>query len=131
MSLIPEPYPEGMLVLSRSVGELFIVDESIVFTLTSLSTLSATLSRKTPDALGTTEVVIHVDGLLDIGPGLRAVLFPCRPGRARIGLVASRERRIRRLQASDRPSSLGIGDEPVGGGETDGPSQTSSQPSPG
>jgi len=103
MALIPEPYPNGMLVLSRSAGQAFIVDESIVFTVWRIGTIRATLVRTTEEMPLGTEVEIHVDGLHDIGPGLAAVMFPCRPGRIRIGVVASAERHIRRLNAFERP----------------------------
>ncbi|WP_156514263.1 hypothetical protein [Planctomyces sp. SH-PL14] len=92
-----------MLVLSRSVRESFVVDESIVFTVRRIGTIRATLVRTTADMPFGAEVEIHVDGLRDIGPGLRAVMFPSRPGRIRIGVVASPERHIRRLNPFERP----------------------------
>lgn len=96
MSLIPEPPPNSMLVISRATGQSFIVDDTIVFTLAEVRTIGATLIRKPPGSLGVA-VDIDVDGLREIAPGISARYFPSRPGSARIGVVAATATKIRRL----------------------------------
>lgn len=90
-------YPPGMLILSRFVGQSFIVNEAVVYILKSASPTEAVLIRKTSLASDGKRIRLNSEALVKIGPGLRAVLMPYQgPEGVKLKLVGDTPQRIRR-----------------------------------
>lgn len=89
-----------MFIVSRRVGEAFIVDEAIVFTVGAIQGDSVTLECADDRGKPIGDCVIDPDGFLEIMGGVAATHFPFVSGCARIGLIAKSGVKIRVLPQS-------------------------------
>lgn len=89
-----------MLILSRALGQAFLVNDDFVFTLATIRNLEGTLLRTRPNGSEEVEVAIRSGGYQEIAPQVVATFIRHRPGWARVGFIATAGLRIRSIESS-------------------------------
>lgn len=98
-----------MLVFARSVGQCFDIDESTVFLVIALGKDEATLLRTDGAGLHADELTIKTNSLVEISPGVKAMLIADGSGVSRIGFEAAPTIRIRRVDGAALTATRTVG----------------------
>lgn len=86
-----------MLVFARRVGQAFAIDDSTVLRVLALGEEEATLLRTTGAGTQADELTIGTSSLVEIAPGVQALLVLDGSDVPRIGFEAGPDVRIRRI----------------------------------
>lgn len=86
-----------MLVLSRGIGQAFVVDEAFVFILSFVGHGEVTVMRTTSSGTEGVELTLRVDSFEELCAGVSATYIPLREGQARFGINSAAGIRIRRI----------------------------------
>lgn len=95
----------GVFVLSRSLGQSVVIDETLTLVVASIGEVEATLIRVDESGLHGVEFTIRPGCITDVAPGVGATLIPFERGKLRIGFVTSDGHIVRASYSSLRSSS--------------------------
>ena len=95
----------GVFVLSRSLGQSLVVDDTFILVVASIGELEATLIRTDESGLHGVEFTIRAGCMTDIAPGVGATLIPFEQRKVRIGFVTSDGHIVRAKSSALRSSS--------------------------
>ncbi|WP_075095996.1 hypothetical protein [Planctomyces sp. SH-PL14] len=95
----------GVFVLSRSLGQSVVVDETFILVVASIGEREATLIRTDESGLHGVEFTIRPGCMTDIAPGVGATLIPFEKRKVRIGFVTFDGHVVRAISSALRSSS--------------------------
>lgn len=97
----------GVFILSRSIGQSVVIDETVVLTVAAIDAFEASLIRTNEAGLEGGEIAIRSGGYTEVAPGVAATYIPFEPRKLRMGFIATAGHVVRPASSALSASTFG------------------------